>query len=226
MNKKVNDKIRAVISATRALEKAHDGAGRIAIRNARRSLWARVRAFQEECDVQFKLPEKEISQAKLTWEGKAQRMTALGFDREVIEPEWWLRNLKTDPDLREAPQTIIDRHFQELASIVAKSCAEYGVPVPMIEPDQVGALNLGGSGHLGIKDATFANFLRSLAKWILWQQGELKFRKKRRSGGRNPRSKKASEKDLFTKNGTAEVNVRMVEILKLTGNLIDVQEAA
>jgi hypothetical protein len=210
VNGKVSQKLKAVIKAARWLDNAHQQAGRIAVRNARRSLWARIRALQEECEVQYALPDKEPPAAHLTWEGKAERMTALGFDREIIPPPVWLKTLKNQPG------DAVDLHLALISQMVVSSCAEYGVPVPHIEPDQVAALNLGGSGHLGIKDATFANVLRSLAKWIMWQQSELKFRRKRRSGGKNPRSKKASDRDQFTKTGIAAVNIRMLEILKLT----------
>lgn len=216
MNPKVTEKIKAILSATRTLERASESAGRIAIRNARRSLWARVRAFQEECDVQFSLPVKSPPASHMTWEGKAQRMTVAGFDREIAYPTWWIQDLRSHAFEQDKPR--VAHFFERLGAMVSKSCAEYGVPPPMIEPEQVGALNLAGSGHLGIKGSTFSNFIRALSKWILWQQGELEFRKKKRTGSRHrPRSQKATDKDQLTKNGIADVNAKMVEILRLNG---------
>lgn len=225
MNPKVNQKLKAVSTATRALERAHKGAGRIAIRNARRSLWARVRAFQEECDVQYRLPDKEPPPSQLTLDGQAKRMTASGFDRAVGAPAWWIRNLGPHHSERES-----SRYFQKLSEIVSAACAQDGVPIPRVEAAHLGVANIVGSGVIGLKDLSFGGFVRAVAKWIMHNQGLLHFRDKRRPGSKSaypPWSPKTrGEADRYTEDMIQRVNLKMAEVLRLTGYAEKEQAAA
>lgn len=239
MNGKVEDKLKAVTQAVRDLDKAHAQLGRIAIRNARRSLWARIKAMKEECDAQYVLPLKPKPDSYMSLDGMARRMTAIGFNSNFPwYPIEWPTDPKTEgglsPEFRGAASISgsIDTHklsewINKLAMVVSNSCAHYGVPPCSLDATQVAALNFEGSGKLGLRGITQPQFLRQLAKWILFQQGELKQRKKR---VKIQRGKKAGrlrppKPGETTDEGTYEVNLLMIEIAKLNG-LLKAEEAA
>lgn len=209
----VNDKLKAVSRAVRDLDRASKTLGRIGIRNARRSLWARIRALQEECDVQYTLPKKKIEPPSL--EEKARRMTTAGFDREFAYPSWWLKSVAGQSE------QAVDRYFKGLAQIVASVCAHEEIPVPRLEASQLGLLNLPGSGVLGLKELTFAGLFRQLAKWSLFHRQQLAYRSKRRPGQKHPPTSVRTLKDAerYTDETNVDVNLKMIELLKLTSYL-------
>lgn len=236
MNGKVEDKLKAVTQAVRDLDKAHAQLGRIAIRNARRSLWARINAMKEECDAQYVLPPKEKPKSHFTLRGMAQRMTAVGFDSNF---PWYAIEWPTDPvsegalapqfrgaaSIAKADPKVLGDWILKLSHIAVNSCAHFGVPPCSLDATQISALNLEGSGRLGLRGITQPGFLRQLSKWILFQQGELKIRKKRRKLTRGKRAGQLGKPKPTetTKDGTFDVNLMMIEIAKLNGLLTEEQ---
>jgi|CXWL01.1.fsa_nt_gi hypothetical protein len=79
----VEEKIRNVTKAANELQKVAGSKGRVAIRTARRSLWARIQALKEECDAQFVLPKRKSQLPPMSLKEKAQRYTVSGFDRAL-----------------------------------------------------------------------------------------------------------------------------------------------
>lgn len=234
MNGKVEDKLKAVTQATRDLDKAHAQLGRIAIRNARRSLWARIQALKEECDAQYVLPPKPKPASHNTLTGMAKRMTAIGFNSHFppYAIQWPIDSTDSDrlsPEFRGGAAITKVSHevfaiwVYKLTTIVSNSCAHYGVPPCSLDATQMAALNFDGSGRLGLRGITQPQFLRQLAKWILFQQGELKLRRKaksvkvRGSGIHNTTKRVRPKPGETTKDGTIEVNLLMIEIAKLNG---------
>lgn len=81
----IEEKIRNVTKAAVELQKVAGSKGRVAIRTARRSLWARIQALKEECDAQFVLPKRKSDLPPMTLAEKARRYQTNTFLREITK---------------------------------------------------------------------------------------------------------------------------------------------